>query len=44
MEFYDKYVPELHANNVKIQMIGDYFQTTSEPPLMLSIRLSKNEE
>jgi undecaprenyl diphosphate synthase len=24
VEFYDKYVPELHANNVKIQMIGDY--------------------
>ncbi len=24
VEFYDKYVPELHANNVKIQMIGDH--------------------
>lgn len=24
VEFYDKYVPDLHANNVKIQMIGDY--------------------
>ena len=24
VEFYDKYVPELHANNVKIQMIGDF--------------------
>ena len=22
VEFYDNYVPELHANNVKIQMIG----------------------
>lgn len=24
VEFYDKYVPELHANNVKIQMIGEH--------------------
>lgn len=24
VEFYDKYVPDLHANNVKIQMIGDH--------------------
>ena len=24
VEFYDKYVPELHANNVRIQMIGDH--------------------
>ncbi|NQI34107.1 isoprenyl transferase [Streptococcus suis] len=24
VEFYDKYVPELQANNVKIQMIGDH--------------------
>lgn len=24
VEFYDKYVPELHANQVKIQMIGDH--------------------
>ena len=23
VEFYDNYVPELHANNVKIQMIGE---------------------
>ena len=23
VEFYDRYVPELHKNNVKIQMIGD---------------------
>ena len=23
VEFYDRYVPELHRNNVKIQMIGD---------------------
>ncbi|MBF0787217.1 MULTISPECIES: isoprenyl transferase [unclassified Streptococcus] len=24
VEFYDKYVPDLHANNVKIQMIGEH--------------------
>ncbi|CQR25902.1 undecaprenyl pyrophosphate synthase [Streptococcus varani] len=24
VEFYDKYVPDLHANNVRIQMIGDH--------------------
>ncbi|MGT2911517.1 isoprenyl transferase [Streptococcus cameli] len=24
VEFYDKYVPELHANNVRIQMIGEH--------------------
>ncbi|TCD45777.1 isoprenyl transferase [Streptococcus sp. X16XC17] len=24
VEFYDKYVPELHANQVKIQMVGDH--------------------
>ncbi|HFH9836771.1 TPA: isoprenyl transferase [Streptococcus suis] len=24
VEFYDKYVPELHENNVKIQMIGEH--------------------
>lgn len=24
VEFYDKYVPDLHANDVKIQMIGDH--------------------
>ncbi len=24
VEFYDKYVPELHAHNVKIQMIGEH--------------------
>ena len=23
VEFYDRFVPELHRNNVKIQMIGD---------------------
>lgn len=30
VEFYDNYVPELHANNVKIQMIGDHTRLPQE--------------
>lgn len=30
VEFYDRYVPELHANNVKIQMIGDHSRLPEE--------------
>lgn len=30
VEFYDKYVPELHANQVKIQIIGDHTRLPEE--------------
>lgn len=40
VEFYDKYVPVLHANNVKIQMIGDH----SRLPEATKAALFKAEE
>lgn len=40
VEFYDKYVPELHANNVKIQMIGEH----SKLPAPTLAALRKAEE
>ena len=40
VEFYDNYVPELHANNVKIQMIGE----TDRLPKQTFEALTKAEE
>ncbi len=40
VEFYDNYVPELHANNVKIQMIGE----TDRLPKQTFDALTKAEE
>ena len=40
VEFYDSYVPELHANNVKIQMIGE----TDRLPKQTFEALTKAEE
>ena len=40
VEFYDNYVPELHANNVKIQMIGE----TDRLPKPTFEALTKAEE
>lgn len=40
VEFYDRYVPELHRNNVKIQMIGD----TKRLPKATFEALEKAEE
>ena len=40
VEFYDNYVPELHANNVKIQMIGE----TDRLPKQTFEALKKAEE
>ena len=31
VEFYDRFVPELHRNNVKIQMIGDTKKLPKKP-------------
>ncbi len=32
VEFYDRFVPELHRNNVKIQMIGDTKKLPKKKP------------
>ncbi|MER0122376.1 isoprenyl transferase [Streptococcus sp. ZJ93] len=43
VEFYDKYVPDLHANNVKIQMIGDHARLPEETKSALEKAIQKTK-